>query len=205
MAGGSLPDPRWRDRGPEVASKEGHLDLRRAGPPRGGPCPSAQRSPRAFGPQPQAPPDVRPPAPPPGPARRLPAPRGLLCQPLTRQALAGRSRSLPRPGSGPLALTRSPSHLLPQLPTGRPATRGAVRGLTPLRCAYLRSGGSGLSGGYGGGCSVRNRASGGAEGGAAQTAAAQTRPDPARPAPRAPPPGPSRDTARAPTGFASSA
>lgn len=46
----SLPDPRWRHRGPEGAAWKGHLDLQPAGPPRGGPCPSAL-SPRGLWPQ----------------------------------------------------------------------------------------------------------------------------------------------------------
>lgn len=146
------------------------------------PVPFRPQVPAGSGPQPQAPRDVWPPSPAPGPARRPPAPRGLHCPPLTRQAHAGRSRSLPRAGPGPLALARSAHRLLPQLPRGQPATQGAGKARAPFRGAYLRSVGSGLRGGYGGGCSVRNGASGGAEGGAARTAAAQTRPDPARPA-----------------------
>ncbi|XP_045685773.1 uncharacterized protein LOC123812904 [Phyllostomus hastatus] len=65
------------------------------------------------------------------------------------------------------------------LSPGPRTARSEGRAPACLRCAYLRGGGGGLSGGYGGDCGARNPASGGPreERG---TAAARTRPDPAR-------------------------
>lgn len=179
MAGSSRPDPRCRYRGLEGAAGEGHLDLQPAGPPRGGPCPSARKSPRALAPSRRRLQMSGLPLQHPGPFAARP--RGLLCPPLTSQACAGRSRSLPR-------ARLFFSHLLRRnSPESRRTARDADRTQAPLRCAYLRGGGGGISGGYGGGCSARNRETRGAEGGAARTAAARTRPDTARPAGRAPP------------------
>lgn len=125
-------------------------------------------------------------------------PRGLLCPPLTRQARAGRSRSL---GGARLSAPRPrpllPAPPSPQLPGSRAATLGARRAPAPLRGAYLTGGGCGLGGCYRGGCSKRNRASGWAEGGTARTAAARTRPNPARRDRRAPPLSPPRTPPRA--------
>lgn len=185
---GSRARGRLRGRSPRPAA--GRASTRR-------PVPFRPQVPAGSGPQPQAPRDVWAPAPAPGPARRPPAPRGLHCPPLTRQARAGHSRSPPWPGPGPLALARSAHRLLPQLPGGRPATQGAGKARAPLRCAYLGSVGSGLRGGYGGGCSARNGASGGAgrRGRRRRRPAPTRRARPASSAPRAlpgPRPGPAR-------------
>lgn len=179
MAGSSRPDPRCRHRGPEGAAGEGHLDLQPAGPPRGGLCPSARTSPRALAPGRRRLQMSGLPLQHPGPFAARP--RGLLCPPLTSQACAGRSRSRPRSRLFFSHLRRRNS------PESRRTARDAGGTRAPLRRAYLRGGGGGRSGGYGGGCSARNRENRGAEGGAARTAAARTRPDSARPARRAPP------------------
>lgn len=140
MAGGSLPYPRWRDRGPEGASGEGHLDLQPAGlhaatralPPA---APRGLWSPAAGG---SGCPGLSLPRP--GPLTACPpAPRGLLCPPLTRQAREGRSRLRPRPSPGALAVAGSPPHLLlpPQEPACGPRRRQSpgpsARRLPPKR------------------------------------------------------------------------
>lgn len=152
MAGGCLPNPRGLDRGPEGAAG-GHLDLQPTGPPSDRPGPSTSTVLAGSGPRPQAPPDVRPPATPPGPARHPPA----------RPALPAADPTGPR---GPLRLppwpwpVRPPSPP-PQLPRGPTQGTGCREspGPFPLRLplkwwrrAQRR---------YGWGCSARNPASAG--------------------------------------------
>lgn len=126
-AGRSLPASRWREPGPEGAAREGHLDQQSAGPPRGGPRPSARRSRLALPPAASGCPD----SPPPQPARRRrarpalpaadrPGPGGPLPLPPS-----GRSPG-PRPSPGP------PRHLLPShTPGSRSAAQAEPRPVPP--------------------------------------------------------------------------
>ena len=120
-AGGSPPDPRWRDRGPEGAAGKGHLDLQPAWPSRGGPCPSARRSPK----------DRVPAAGAPGcPASRSRAPARLPPACAACSARGAPARPL-GPGPQPLAHARSSPHLLLSSPgqgprPQAPADRGPM-------------------------------------------------------------------------------
>lgn len=112
-AGGSPPDPRWRDRGPEGAAGKGHLDLQPAWPSRGGPCPSARRSPK----------DRVPAAGAPGcPASRSRAPARLPPACAACSAPGAPARPL-GPGPQPLAHARSS----PPPPTSCSAPQGRAR------------------------------------------------------------------------------